>query len=264
MVFVILGGGCYGTFYARQLIRAAEAGAIAGPEIIVVDRNAKPKIAEVPPAQRYVRLVRDDWEHFLGAHLARLDAGADDQIVPPPFTPHLAVSWLLAALRRARPDMTWEIEPFALLPGTPFQRLAANGTLAASHADWICPIHCIEPDVCPKTRGPRYWDMADTAHAYAKSLGEAGQPIEQIHLFRCLHFTHGVGTYPAGALITALKQLQALQSSAVTPLRALIGTVSRCHGAMHLLNGRAGTDTVSRSGTPAVADAGGFSLQSNQ
>lgn len=240
----MLGGGCYGSFYTRQLIRAADAQAIPQPEIVVVDHNAQPQVTTFASDPR-VRIVRQDWEPFFEDYLAGLDANTDDQIVPPPFTPHLALSWLMSALRREKSDRDWQIEPFTVLPKTPFVHHTEIGTLTASHADWVCPIHCIEPEQCPKTRGPRDWDMANTARTLARSLGQAGQPVAQVHLLQCLHFTHGVGTYPAAALIRAFQEIGAVQLPAHAPIRVLVGTVSRCHGAMHLLKGVAGTDTVS-------------------
>jgi len=252
--FVVLGGGCYGSFYTRQLIRAADAEAIPRPEIVVVDHNERPQVAELAADAR-VRIVRMDWEPFFDAYLGELEPNADDQIVPPPFTPHLALSWLLSALRRAHPHTIWNIEPFQVLPTTPFVHHTAIGTLTASHADWICPVHCIEPERCPETRGPRHWDMSDTARALAVSLSGAGQTISQVHLLQCLHFTHGVGTYPAAALLTAYREISGTEPGPGTDVRVLVGTVSRCHGAMHLLVGKSGTDTVSPAVIPNARTA---------
>lgn len=245
MRFVVLGGGCYGTFYTRQLIRAAEVAAIPQPEIVVVDHSAQPRATAYAGDQR-VRIVQMEWDAFFDEYLAGLGETTDDQIVPPPFTPHLALSWLINMLKREKAGMRWAIEPFRVLPDTPFVHHTEIGTLTASHADWICPVHCIEPDQCPKTRGPRHWDMADTARALAVRLGEAGHPVAQVHLLQCLHFTHGVGTYPVAMLVRAFNQISAAQLPSDGPLRVLVGTVSRCHGAMHLLKGEGGTDTVSR------------------
>ena len=36
---VVVGGGCYGTYYVRQLLRAERAGAITWDELVVVDRD---------------------------------------------------------------------------------------------------------------------------------------------------------------------------------------------------------------------------------
>lgn len=251
MRFIVPGGGCYGTFYCRQLLRAANAGVLLKPDILVVDRNVAPSALRDLNADPRVRLAHTTWERFFTDYFATLASDTDDQVVPPPFTPHLAVTWLLETLTVARPDMRWEIEPFRQLPATPFQRQSDNGTVVASHADWICPVHCIEPEICPKTHGPRDWDMADTVHAFARTLSAAGQPVDQVHLLQCLHFTHGVGTYAAAALLTARDQMRSAEITNRSVLRALVGTVSRCHGALHLIIGRAGTDTVSRPSTLA-------------
>lgn len=248
MRFVVIGGGCYGTFYARQLIRAAESGAIPRPEIIVVDHGAAPQVAKELKDER-VQHLRAEWQDFFDDYLPTVPTDSTDQIVPPPFTPHLALAWLQRALARDGAHIHWRIEPFMALPGTPFVNHNENGTMTASHADWICPIHCIEPETCPKTRGPRDWDMADTARALAAPLARAGQPVDQIHLLQCLHFTHGVGTYPAAVLSRAFEEMSRLRPTPQSPVRALVGTVSRCHGAMHLLKGEVGTDTVSPPGT---------------
>ena len=241
MRFVVLGGGCYGTFYARQLLRAADAGALRLDEAIVVDREPACRAARELTDAR-VRVDARAWETFLDDYLATLDPHADDAIVPPPFTPHLALAWLLAALRAARPDVHWGSEPFAAMPGTPFERQSPGGPLLLSHADWICPVHCIEPGTCPKTRGPRHWDAADTARDLAHRLARAGQPVEQVQLFCCHHLTHGVGTYPAARLLHARREiLAALRDEHPATLRFIVGTVSRCHGALHILTAAHGT-----------------------
>ena len=243
MRFVIFGGGCYGSFYARQLLRAQAAGAASVSEIVIVDRNRE------PPAHRalqspLLRFVEQDWDGFCDSYFGTLPVAADDQIVPPPFTPHLALAWLLRRLRAELPRLQWSTEPLRTLPGTPFQQQSAEGTATLSHADWLCPVHCIEPSICPKTRALRDWDMAETVAVWRDALMEAGQPIAQVHLFQCLHYTHGVGTYPAAKVIGALREVSS-EASSGGGTRYLIGTISRCHGAVHLLRAQAGTDTVS-------------------
>ena len=245
MRFVIIGGGCYGTFYTRQLLRAADEGAIEKPEILVVDHGSQPEVVGLARDER-VQVVSADWDDFFDHYFAARAGSDDDQIVPPPFTPHVALRWLLRALPKAG-AMKWSIEPFRSLPQTPFVQQSDNGTLNASHADWLCPVHCIEPDTCPHTRGPRDWDMAETARTFARTLAAAGQPVSQVHVFRCLHLTHGVGCYPAGDLVRAFTEMRTLFPPAGEAVYALVATVSHCHGTLHLLKGEAGTDTVSRA-----------------
>lgn len=52
---VVVGGGCYGAYYVRQLGRAARAGAVVAERVVVVDRD---------PA---CRVARDGWEAQPGA-----------------------------------------------------------------------------------------------------------------------------------------------------------------------------------------------------
>src|SRR5262245_24711689 len=150
--FIILGGGCYGTFYARQLLRAQRAGALAGAQIIIVDHNAQPAAARDLEIARSVCFEPCSWDDFFDSFLEDATTCSPDQCVPSPFTPHLGLGWLMRSLRGQYPTARLTLERFSRLPGTPFQEQRDHGTLVASHADWICPVHCIEPEICPKTR----------------------------------------------------------------------------------------------------------------
>ena len=244
MRFVIFGGGCYGSFYAQQLLRAREAGVNDVAEIIVVDRNA------LPPARKQLespilRFVQQTWDAFCDDYFSDLPLHSTDQIVPPPFTPHLALAWLLRRLSADQPAIQWSLEPAARFPGTPFQQQSMGGPVTLSHAAWLCPVHCIEPETCPKTRGPRHWDMAATIEHWTHALDEGGQRVAQTHLFQCLHYTHGVGTYPAAKVVQAHSAMAGARPLPGQPIRFLVGTVSRCHGAVNVLKAEVGIDTVS-------------------
>jgi hypothetical protein len=245
MRFVIFGGGCYGTFYARQLLRAHEKG-ISVSEIVIVDHNESPAARNTINSP-IARFVKQEWDDFCDVYFGTLSADAADQIVPPPFTPHLALAWLLRRLPKDRPDLRWSLEPVRRFPGTPFQQQNPGGPVTLSHADWMCPVHCVEPEICPVTKGDRYWDMAGTVKKWTHALSDAGQAVAQTHLFQCLHYTHGVGTYPAAKVVAARAAIASVQAPSEPPLRFLVGTVSRCHGAVNLLTATRGTDTVSQS-----------------
>jgi len=241
--FVIFGGGCYGSFYVRQLLRARRAGALAVDDILVVDHGDRPPAADLAGADVPLRHIRADWSDFLDGYLASA-VPPTDQIVPPPFTPNLAVGWLIRSLQQEFPAARFVTEDFRALPGTPFQDQRAHGTLAVSHADWLCPVNCIEPARCPATRGPRHWDMDRTMRAFAEHLRTVGQPVRRICLFHCHHLAYGVGTYPAAALAEARGLLRA-DLAADGAVRFLAGTISRCHGAVHVIHAGSGTDSVS-------------------
>jgi hypothetical protein len=241
MRFIVLGGGCYGTFYARQLMSAHTAGALAVEAVVIVDRAENCQARTLQGSQ----LIYDvrDWDDFFDAYFSDATPDIPDHVVPPPFTPHLSLAWLLRTLRRDLPVVHWSLEPFRALPGTPFQQQSEGGPLIVSHADWICPVHCIEPGTCPHTRGARFWDLERTVDSLVLPLAEAGQAVEQVHLFRCLHLAYGVGTFPASAIVRARQQIRAAATHAGEH-RFVVGTVSHCHGALNLLTARNGTETV--------------------
>jgi hypothetical protein len=242
MRFIVFGGGCYGSYYARQLLRAQAAGVnVSAITVVDYNPNCAARRAYTSPLLEFVPQA---WDDFCDDYFGTLPQDSSDQIVPPPFTPHLALGWLLRRLRADRPDLHWSLEPARRLPGTPFQHQSEDGPLTLSHADWICPVNCIEPERCPRTRGPRYWDLSQTVQAWTHALATAGQEIAQTHLFQCLHFAYGVGTYAAARLPEARIAMSGV-TVGTEPVRFLVGTVSHCHGAINLIRVAAGTDTVS-------------------
>ena len=84
----IVGGGCYGTFYAGQLIQARERGKAEYRRLLVIDRDPDCRFArELGPGDDR-ELVVEDWDRFFDRWLARDDDGAGDAIVPSPLMPH--------------------------------------------------------------------------------------------------------------------------------------------------------------------------------
>lgn len=105
---VIVGGGCYGSYYLRQLGRAARAGALTAERVVIVDRDEHCRVSSEKSADDpfEVAIAVEEWtpffDSYLGAAAARLaDAApqAPDAIVPSPLMPHLMYEWLA---RRAR------------------------------------------------------------------------------------------------------------------------------------------------------------------
>jgi hypothetical protein len=169
----VVGGGCYGTFYASQLAKAKARGKTEYRTVIVVDRNpdcqAKRELGEAPDRQ----FVVGDWAAFFDKWF--LDA-RDDQIVPSPLMPHLMFEWVLRRARTRWPNRPVSVDP---VPGgfpTPYDRPGSDQTRYVSWADWICPTHCIEPALCPAIGAPRTWEMADTVRDLAQRLRASGRP----------------------------------------------------------------------------------------
>ena len=258
---VVLGGGCYGSYYVRQLGRARAAGAATWSELVVVDRDHACRVAALPNAEQPpgLRLVIATWEDFFTRYLAdasvRVAETAGDAIVPSPLMPHLMAEWLV---RRARARWPWRsvaVEPLAAAPAVPWQMIGGDGTHYVSFAEWICPINCIEPARCPATKGARSWSLPPALAQYAADERAAGRPLEGPFVFHCSHRTHGVGMIDVRDVIAADVAMASLTDSGATTF--LVGTASHCHGALQRIvigaQGRANAGLPKcreRSGSP--------------
>ncbi len=232
---VVVGGGCYGGYYVRQLRRAVAAGAVRCARIVVVDRDAACPVAARRTAEDpLVDVEIAEWRAYLsrvlGAPAEEGGLGDADAIVPSPLMPHLLRDWLIDSARRRWPTRDVRVEPLIDPPDVPWQRQAPDGTHYVSFATWTCPINCIEPERCPHTRGPRDWSLAPTLRRYAERAGR-GMPQPGPYLFRCTHRAYGVGMIDVREILAAEAAL-AVAGTDGTPLDVIVGTVSHCHGAV--------------------------------
>ena len=207
MRLVVIGGGRFGTYHARQLLRAGFTGSVT-----VVDRDPNCLAFSTLP----VEAVVSDWLSFLRSWLSgSIEA---DQLVPAPLAPHLLWQWLGAEL----PGSSFEPPPLGW--GLPYEVAGPGLELYLSAAAWRCPATCVEPAHCPALHGPRNWDLS--AMIEAEAIRRGLHPA----VFRCVHFAGGVGTIPAPALISARERLGGAGSG-----RALVATSSHCHAAVGVL-----------------------------
>ena len=232
---VIIGGGCYGSWYAQQLTRATERGALCADAIVVVDRDPGCVVGERIRQGAYagapVVLEVATWADYLAQWL---EAGAEalrrDALVPSPLMPHLCLDWLIARARARAPNRRVAVLPLPTVPPMPWQRAAPDGRHYVSYATWTCPTNCVEPVKCPATRDLRHWSMPP---ALIEFVATHAGVIDQSLIFHCVHRTYGVGMIDAFHIASADASL-ALWTGAA-PLRVLVGTVSHCHGALGLL-----------------------------
>jgi hypothetical protein len=214
--FIVIGGGELGVGHVRQLLRAAAAGRLPTPRIVVVDRD--PACAAAAWRDPRVQLDVARWDDWLDDHLGA--AGAGDHFVPHHWAPHLLFDWLAreaerAGLRARRGG--------ALAPrGLPFEADTAAGDRALSYAAWTCPPRCIEPALCPHTRGPRDWSLAADLEAVPAGDTGSGHVV-----LRCLHLVYGVGTIPVTDILAARDRLVA--GGRRGRGRWLVATSSHCH-----------------------------------
>ena len=234
---VIVGGGCYGAYYLRQLGRAQRAGAAEWAELIVVDRDPACAVGqrgrdELPPR---TTLVIAEWRQYFAEYLAVAvcdPARRRDAIVPSPLMPHLMADWLAARARERWPGRHVRTEPLRAAPQVPWQRAGEDGTHYVSFAEWMCPINCIEPAKCPHTRGPRTWSLPIAVRDYADTEAQEGRRLEPL-VFHCTHRTHGVGMIDVADVVDADAVIATTDPRDGASF--LIGTVSHCHGALRRL-----------------------------
>jgi len=230
---VVVGGGCYGTFYATQLAKAKARGKIAYRAVIVVDRERNCKAWRELGAAPDRTFVESDWGRFFDDYFPE---SVDDQIVPSPHMPHLMFEWVLRRARARWPQRDVSVAPVPGAFPTPYDRASggADETRYVSFADWICPTHCIEPALCPAIGAPRTWEMSDAVRDLAARLNADGTRVAGPALFVCRHRVFGVGMFGADEVRAGDRLVQDVGASGA-PAAVLIGTISSCHGALNLL-----------------------------
>jgi hypothetical protein len=235
---VIVGGGCYGTFYAGQLLRARERGKARWRRLIVVDRDPACRFARELGAGPDRELALSEWSDFFDGYLAAGVADRSpeppDAIVPSPLMPHLMFEWLVRRARTRWPGRLVETRSVPVGPGTPYDTQAPDGTRYVSFADWLCPVHCIEPAICPIIRGPRTWEMSDAMEGLTQRLSGVAPTAGPV-LFVCRHRVHGVGMFDVASVLAG-DAVVAAAGGAGKPVDVLVGTISACHGAASLLH----------------------------
>ncbi len=233
---MVVGGGCYGTFYAQQLEAAIDRGKLSARAVVLVDRDPACQATRDLADRSNRSLVVADWSDFLDQFLARAAPPAgipDDAIVPSPLMPHLMAGWLERRARSRFPDRA--IRPGSLPTplGTPYDVQAPDGTRYVSYADWLCPTHCVEPAICPVIRGPRTWEMGEAVTRYVKRLGASARVLGPA-LFVTRHRAFGVGMFDVAEARSASALLDEVGRRAEAA-SVVVGTISSCHGAVTAL-----------------------------
>lgn len=229
---VVVGGGCYGGYYVRQLRRARAAGALRWERLIVVDRD--PDCA-VSGDLEGIALVSREWGSFFAEYLAAAATrdASRDAIVPSPLMPHLMGQWVMSRARARWPGRMMRFAPVDGAVDVPWQRRGDDGTHYVSFATWECPINCIEPRTCPHTRGTRAWSLPPTLRAFIETERLRGRRIDGPAVFHCAHRAYGVGMFDVNEVLAADALVARVAAGRAADV--LVGTVSHCHGALSLL-----------------------------
>jgi hypothetical protein len=85
---VVVGGGCYGSYYVRQLRRARDAGAVRWERLVVVDRNSECRVHEAPEG---ITFIEREWGSFFAEYLGAAAEARAITDAPPTALPHAIV-----------------------------------------------------------------------------------------------------------------------------------------------------------------------------
>ena len=214
---MIIGGPPVHAGYIARLFKAEAKGQLAFDRIVVIDRD--PGCAASGLVGDRVRLEVASWKDWLSANLSTCLSA--DHLVPYHWAPHVLLDWLSAELHRRGFALTRGPDLAAPPVSPPVLRATKGGDLAMSYAEWLCPPACIEPGLCPHTRGPKSWSLATELARSPDSF-----------VFPCLHLAHGVGTIPVSSIFEVRDRMLSALATGETSSRApmWISSASHCHG----------------------------------
>src|SRR6185437_1343771 len=241
---VVVGGGCYGSYYVQQLAKARLAGAMEFSRLLVVDRDPDCRVAHalrtpegaLRELAAVTTVVTRDWTGFFGEYLAcaaETVDGTADAIVPSPLMPHLMYDWLLTRARARWPDRPVRTNALGRESAIPWQRRAPDLTEFVSFAEWMCPFNCIEPAMCPAIHWPRSWRLPPAVRAYVAAERARGRNLAGPVIVHCTHRAFGVGMFDTRDVVAGDRLIA--EAGERTPVEVLIGTMSHCHGALNVL-----------------------------
>ncbi|PHR28463.1 MAG: hypothetical protein COA36_06190 [Desulfotalea sp.] len=201
----ILGGGQFGKRAAVQLRKRSRSSTI-----VVIDPHPD---ASLP---KDVEVVTVDGIEWLSEHFC---PGTQVSKIIPALPVHMIAEWLRKIITEEggsvySPEIPNELFPHRLHP----LRLKP-GQFVVSHANFICPLNCSEPDdLCTYTQQPRPTPI----YRILRRL-DCGRFTPLI--LRSRQFAPGIGGFIPEDLWGFQKNVRALEGA---PL--LIGTACKCHG----------------------------------
>ena len=201
----VLGGGKFGRRAAKLLGRT-----IPAPTIVMIEQQS---VLDLPSDIELVCADGVDWmvEHFTPDSLV-------NKIIPA-IPIHLAVEWLKQKLS-SEGFVLHSVEiPEKLVHHFPHPIRLNASKIVMSHADFICPENCAEPDkICSYTQQLR----PPSLHNLLKTMDCSDfTPL----IVRSRQFAPGVGGFYPEDLWNLLARARVLPG-----IPMLVGTACKCHG----------------------------------
>jgi hypothetical protein len=209
----VLGAGRFGELAVKRLT-----GRLPDADIAVIDlrRDKLDKIIREYSTPRMTPLEADGL-----AHMNRDDLSEDLWVVPA-IPKHVAFQWFLNRLNQFGKALTLPV-PIELDGQVPNPYRVPEGTVYASHATFLCPDACSEPeDICTHTKQPRPTNLFEI-------IGRADVPGYRVIVVRSRQLAPGVGGYPISQLRETLGRIRAHAG------RFIVATSCRCHSVINAM-----------------------------
>lgn len=209
--FWVLGAGKFGSAAVRSLLRNSPKA-----EITVVDKTP------YDPPNLSVQFVRCDAIPWFAENFTQNTSV--DSIVPA-IPEHLFGEWLKYFMKaNGLLPSPWSL-PRSLLDKLPNPVLLSDSKALLSHANFLCPTTCIEPEnICSHTRLPRPQPL----YTLIKEVCPAS-------LSPCVIRSHQLAPGVGGLIPHEIWDIyDGITSSVPTPL--LTGTSCKCHGVIEALH----------------------------
>lgn len=232
----IIGAGKFGQHALKGLMKKSDA-----THFVVVDpQELDISLAIYETTPHTLEYIPEDGIRFLTENL-KPDAANTPSWIIPALPRHLAALWCQSVLT---PGRLSSIEiPVEIDPMLPNPMRGKSGDLYVSHADFLCPSNCNEPDdYCTVTRKPRKPDMF-------RILGTLALTGFRSIVIQSHQLGPGIGGYRPAALFQLLDQIKnhALADTTISESfdmsladnsfkiktgegQLLVSTACRCHG----------------------------------
>jgi hypothetical protein len=203
----IIGAGKFGIQAAKQMSQKEQSYSIT---LVDLDETALERAKCLG-----CDVIARDGSQFLNEHLAR---GRGPDWIIPALPVHLAFEW--CALKMGKEKLAPFVLPKEMDDFLPNPMRGADTQIYVSHANFICPPNCNEPDDrCTKTRKPRKEDM------FALLVRINIQGITPF-VIQSSQLGPGVGGYRPTILFDLLDRLSLHKGP------CFVATACRCHGVM--------------------------------
>ncbi|MHC1743813.1 MAG: hypothetical protein AB9873_12380 [Syntrophobacteraceae bacterium] len=209
----VLGAGRFGELAVKRLTRR-----LPNSDLAVIDlrRDKLDRLRSEYGSSRMSFLEADGLERM------NRDDLPEDLWVVPAVPRHVAFVWFVNRLDRVGTVRVLPV-PIELDVQVPNPYRVAEGTVYASHATFLCPDSCSEPeDVCTYTKRPRATNLFEI-------ISRVEVPEYRSIVVRSRQLAPGVGGYPVAQLRKTLDQIRAHAG------RFIIATSCRCHSVINAM-----------------------------